>query len=824
MNAFRHVWPLYAALLLCPSAAIAANHEVMVTNNSFSPEELTVQLGDTVTFRNSGGLHNAASDPGAPVAFRCANGCSGSGGNGNPSAANWIAVVTMNATGLTRYFCEVHGGAGGIGMSGSISVVGAATDPPAARDDLVRLRIGDGPSDIDVLANDVVDAAALAGGSLTIVQVPAAGSASVHGGANAGTAADDVIRFTLPAGAAVDTVIGYRICDRDNRCDDGELRVLARALHDDDLALQVETDAGFVDRVLAALPDLPEARFQATALATPMAVQPNIPPDPTPATPWDADRAGSIFQLSTIPAPADGQPQAWGVVIDALPITAGNVDLFAGPDLDGDGLPDEDELRCTSAMSAGTERCELALTHPGSGELRYWLLVQNRSAAILGARVEWAHLPLRDGGAGLVMTGPGHLTVGAASAARLGWNDPGLLPGEVRMGFARVRPTSATGLGWVPVRLDRIDGDPVGRVLASGRDQALRLAAGGAHERLYIDVPPGATTLTVATASTSQIDLYVGRRATLTHPAIEPAPARIDAAASAITAGGNESLVLQPPLLVPGRWYVTPVNTGATAASLVVRATVAGTAPLVRSGSYFNPDRSGHGMFVYPAADQLAILWYHYFEDGSPTWYYLQGAQPGANGAWASGVYRAAWDGDSNHLTQVGSVTMVPSGPDAFTWSFDVDGRSGSEPLVALGRGCPTVEGVERDASSTWFDPLTAGTGYSVQLFPNYEYNAAFVYDGHGKPRYLAAELGSAGPAVATYSLEQLTGFCPLCERTAAPSRLPIGTYTRTFGADGRLARIEVDAIYSEGIAGFWTGDDAVQPLGGPATVQGCDL
>ena len=61
----------------------------------------------------------------------------------------------------------------------------------------------------------------------------------------------------------------------------------------------------------------------------------------------------------------------------------------------------------------------------------------------------------------------------------------------------------------------------------------------------------------------------------------------------------------------------------------VVSATIVGAdAPVVRPGSYFNPDRSGHGVFLYPAGDQWTGLWYTYFQDRTPTWYYLQGPQP----------------------------------------------------------------------------------------------------------------------------------------------------------------------------------------------------
>ena len=89
----------------------------------FEPAELTIAPGDTVTFVNGGGFHNVVSDPGSIVAFRCADGCDGDGGNGDPSSIDWSATVAFPEAGTAPYFCEVHGAPGGVGMAGLITVV-----------------------------------------------------------------------------------------------------------------------------------------------------------------------------------------------------------------------------------------------------------------------------------------------------------------------------------------------------------------------------------------------------------------------------------------------------------------------------------------------------------------------------------------------------------------------------------------------------------------------------------------------------------------------------------------------------------------------------
>ena len=130
----RNIAPALLLLLAC-TAAHAEDHRVTVGGTymdggysypqlSFSPGTINANVGDTVTFVNGGGTHNVASDTGAPMTFRCANGCDGSGGDGNPSGSGWSSTITLTATGTIGFHCEVHGT---MGMTGTINVAGAGT-------------------------------------------------------------------------------------------------------------------------------------------------------------------------------------------------------------------------------------------------------------------------------------------------------------------------------------------------------------------------------------------------------------------------------------------------------------------------------------------------------------------------------------------------------------------------------------------------------------------------------------------------------------------------------------------------------------------------
>ena len=90
------------------------NHDVAVGGgaNIFSPAELTINVGDTVTWTNEGGFHNVVSD----VLDAEKNPLFSSGA---PSTDNWTYTFTFNTPGTYRYVCQPHET---IGMVGTITV------------------------------------------------------------------------------------------------------------------------------------------------------------------------------------------------------------------------------------------------------------------------------------------------------------------------------------------------------------------------------------------------------------------------------------------------------------------------------------------------------------------------------------------------------------------------------------------------------------------------------------------------------------------------------------------------------------------------------
>jgi len=84
-------------------------HDVALVGQSFSPSELTISVGDTVRWTNNGGFHDVQADD-------------GSFSSGNASTDIWVYTYVFNSAGDFRYYCTIHGGPNGVGMSGIIHV------------------------------------------------------------------------------------------------------------------------------------------------------------------------------------------------------------------------------------------------------------------------------------------------------------------------------------------------------------------------------------------------------------------------------------------------------------------------------------------------------------------------------------------------------------------------------------------------------------------------------------------------------------------------------------------------------------------------------
>lgn len=89
-------------------------HNVTVSSFSFTPAQITINVGDIVRWTNTGGAHNVVADDNSFT-------------SGAASSSAWVFEHTFNSVGNNPYYCSPHGGPGGVGMSGVV-IVENATD------------------------------------------------------------------------------------------------------------------------------------------------------------------------------------------------------------------------------------------------------------------------------------------------------------------------------------------------------------------------------------------------------------------------------------------------------------------------------------------------------------------------------------------------------------------------------------------------------------------------------------------------------------------------------------------------------------------------
>jgi plastocyanin len=111
--------PLAAAALIALPASAADQSVTAGPQFDFSPAEVTIDIGDKVTWNQSGPFpHNVKFDDGSfeqPA---------------DPSSVPWTAERTFDAPGTFRYYCEQHGGPNGTGMAGTVQVRDATGTVP----------------------------------------------------------------------------------------------------------------------------------------------------------------------------------------------------------------------------------------------------------------------------------------------------------------------------------------------------------------------------------------------------------------------------------------------------------------------------------------------------------------------------------------------------------------------------------------------------------------------------------------------------------------------------------------------------------------------
>ena len=280
-------------------------------------------------------------------------------------------------------------------------------------------------------------------------------------------------------------------------------------------------------------------------------------------------------------------------------------------------------------------KLRFAVSGPGS----YWVLVQNWESSVLeGDEATLISAVVGPSGdSRLAVSGPGIITKDESFKVRLSWDNVNALPGEEWLGAAgigtdRDRPNN---IGIIPVHFNRTGiAAPATLPLMDGTRHHLALAAAAVHDRIFIDVPAGASSLTVAVNGATEtqnnnLKLELSRLdfdESLDDPPFATAAKNAPVAATATGSDGNgPSLTISGGMLEPGRWYAVLSNLIGIPFAIDIRADVEFSgAPIPLHPGLWEPSSRpdlGQGYEYNFGGSSRALIWYTYSETGQPVWF-----------------------------------------------------------------------------------------------------------------------------------------------------------------------------------------------------------
>ncbi len=218
-----------------------------------------------------------------------------------------------------------------------------------------------------------------------------------------------------------------------------------------------------------------------------------------------------------------------------------------------------------------------------------------------------------------------------------------------------------------------------------------------------------------------------------------------------------------------------------------------------KEGMWWNPQRSGHGVDIEYDGTNIAIAWYTYNDDGTPTWYLAAGPFSGNN--WTGKLDAYTWDGTKADATTVGTATFEFTDQTHAKFSWVIDGTAGNEPFEYF---VTSDQPTTLDTTGLWFEPAKPGYGLTISTQGNTEFGILYFYDDQGQPRWALGVKEDSD----TYALNQFSGgFCPVCDLTA-PETKPAGTIMRTF-TDQSKGVLSTDIQLTTPLTGSWKIDNA---------------
>jgi len=531
-----------------------------------------------------------------------------------------------------------------------------------------------------------------------------------------------------------------------------------------------------------------ELVVRTSSLLRPARQSPSLAQDPTRTDPFDGP-AGTITEVVEVPA------DALLLYAETFASTASDIDLYVGRDDNGDGAAQENEVVCSSLTSEDLERCDVEFPEQG----QWWVLVQNFSAGGFSstndAPFEFAVFA-EERDPSLVVNAPG-AHPGGSLTIPLYWDQPAMGRGEGWQGVVAIAssPDELADVGVVPVRVTRTgDNLPAETALFNAQPYPVVLSSGAIHDLMFIDVPPGMTSLNVAVDG-SMSDVTIRRRTfeelAASVPQTPPAPDQVIVQAS--EEGGQWTASLESPSA--GRYYVVVENASPIETSAIVTASVTeaqiGTPPPVGAntgrGLWGPAERTiNQGLDWQAGGGGRFGVWYTYDEAGSPTFYITDTVPDDGSSFFRAVLFRATSNDARSSLKVVGEVQVTRIREQRFMYAWRLNGNHGAEMFSPVsGSTCPTIPELGDEPVPLlghWFSPDTAAGGVTLLITDSTEAWIRYYYDETNSPRWVLAD-DELEPTVSGGNrmvVLDYRGFCIYCDEVTVTND-DVGTLERQF-------------------------------------------
>jgi mono/diheme cytochrome c family protein len=214
------------------------------------------------------------------------------------------------------------------------------------------------------------------------------------------------------------------------------------------------------------------------------------------------------------------------------------------------------------------------------------------------------------------------------------------------------------------------------------------------------------------------------------------------------------------------------------------------------TGLWFNSQRSGHGVDIQLAGDNMFIIWYTYNDDNTPTWYLASNTY---NENWQADLMSFTWDNETRTATGtvVGQVNFDFTDAKNAQFSWNINGRESAESFTYFNG---LNQKTNKQFTGTYYDVTDSGWGLSVMTIGQAQVAVVYYYDENGQPRWsLGSGDNSQNSVIEMLSFE---GFCPDCEYDL-PTNEVIGSVTMDFDAS-RGINFSTQLSYPDNSNEFW--------------------